>query len=312
VPCIILEATTAEPRIEKPGRKALFGTRRASTNRQFINNRLTLYLIQAINRRITVGVAQFNGIHVRLERDGRNCIIGFLIMSNLYPYWESVSIDLAISSLDSMYQQVKAIAGGKRIIVSETGWPSTGNAKGNAVPSPENASSYFYDFVSWALDHSVDYFYFEAFDESWKGSDGYWGVWDKWGQIKPGRENVFIPCESNRPGIEFTHIPLYGSNNDRLQGQVCHVTPSNYGIAVYIYVPGYGWVNKPTWDAPITPINPNGSWNSIVVSGGADQNATMLAAFLLPTGYNPPLLGGSQTLDIIKNLNYSVSAISLK
>jgi len=43
---------------------------------------LTLYLIQAINRRITVGVAQFNGIHVRLERDGRNCIIGFLIMSN--------------------------------------------------------------------------------------------------------------------------------------------------------------------------------------------------------------------------------------
>ena len=102
MPCIILEATTAEPRIEKPGRKALFGTRRASANRQFINNRLTLYLIQAINRRITVGVAQFNGIHVRLERDGRNCIIGFLIMSIVYKYsqtalrppifWQSVNM----------------------------------------------------------------------------------------------------------------------------------------------------------------------------------------------------------------------------
>ena len=52
------------------------------------------------------------------------------------------------------------------------------------------------NFVSWAEAEKVSYFYFEAFDESWKvtyeGSQGaHWGVWDKDGNLKPGMEDVF-------------------------------------------------------------------------------------------------------------------------
>ena len=119
-----------------------------------------------------------------------------LLLVNHYPYWEGVRIDDALATLHCQHQRVVAAARGKPIIVSETGWPSAGNAIGAAVPSPDNAAFYFLNFVSWARAHAVDYFYFEAFDEPWKaaheGPQGaHWGVWDKNGALKPGMQAVF-------------------------------------------------------------------------------------------------------------------------
>ena len=123
---------------------------------------------------------------------------GDVVLANFYPYWEGINVQQAMASLQSRYQQVKAVAGDKQVLVSETGWPSGGNPYGNAVPSPENAAFYFRDFVSWARAGGVGYFYFEAFDETWKatyeGPQGaHWGVWDKDGNLKPGMQDVFWP-----------------------------------------------------------------------------------------------------------------------
>ncbi len=103
-----------------------------------------------------------------------------VVLANYYPYWEGVSIDVAVATLHRWHQRVVAAAPGKSVIVSETGWPGGGNAAGNAVPSPENASFYFLNFVSWARANDVPYFYFEALDETWKtaheGPQGaHWG-----------------------------------------------------------------------------------------------------------------------------------------
>jgi len=121
---------------------------------------------------------------------------GDVALANFYPYWEGTDVQQAMASLQSGYQQVKAVAGGKQVLVSETGWPSGGSPFGNAVPSPENAAFYFRSFVSWARAGGVGYFYFEAFDETWKASyegpqGAHWGVWDKDGNLKPGMQDVF-------------------------------------------------------------------------------------------------------------------------
>jgi exo-beta-1,3-glucanase (GH17 family) len=123
---------------------------------------------------------------------------GDVVLANFYPYWEGIDVQQAVASLQYRYQQVEAVAGGKQVLVSETGWPSGGNPYGNAVPSPENATFYFRSSVSWARAGGVGYFYFEAFDETWKatyeGPQGaHWGVWDKDGNLKPGMEDVFWP-----------------------------------------------------------------------------------------------------------------------
>lgn len=119
-----------------------------------------------------------------------------VVLVNIYPYWEGINVSNAIYSLNFWHQEVVAAAKGKPVIVSETGWPSEGYTMGDAIPSPENASLYFLNFVSWAQAENVSYFYFEAFDEPWKagyeGAQGaHWGVWDKDGNLKPGMQSVF-------------------------------------------------------------------------------------------------------------------------
>lgn len=119
-----------------------------------------------------------------------------LVFANYYPYWEGRKIDHAVAYIHRWHQQVVGAAGGKQVVVSETGWPSCGEYKGEAVPSPENSSFYFLNFVSWARANNVKYFNFEAFDESWKtkheGPQGAcWGIWDRYGNLKPGMKRVF-------------------------------------------------------------------------------------------------------------------------
>ena len=111
-----------------------------------------------------------------------------VIVVNIYPFWEGVSVNDAIGYIDSIYRKVKARVGDKEVIV-ETGWPSAGKAEGKAATGPENAARYLSDFTSWADSKGVRYFYFEAFDEPWKikseGSVGaHWGLWDKDGNMK--------------------------------------------------------------------------------------------------------------------------------
>lgn len=97
----------------------------------------------------------------------------------------------------------------------------------------------------------------------------------------------------NEPNIKFSHVPSYASFDD-LKGEVLHVKPRDYKVAVYIYVSG--WWTKPTFENALTVINEDGSWICDITTGGMDQNATKISAFLVPNGYSPPLMDGKQTL----------------
>jgi exo-beta-1,3-glucanase (GH17 family) len=234
-----------------------------------------------------------------------------LLFVNYYGYWESVPLSNAIPTLHCQHQDVQAAAGGKKVIVSETGWPSAGDSIGGAVPSPANAAQYFLDFTTWARAEQVEYFYFEAFDEAWKAaSEGpqgaHWGVWDKNGLLKPGMDAVFAgntsvvtwqDCIIDGPGtpvIEFILVPPIGSQRD-LQGRIRHVKPPEWRVAVYIRVNG-GWWTKPYSGSPLTTIRADGTWTCDITTGGQDQLATDVAAFLVASGYSPPVSLGDATL----------------
>ncbi len=168
-----------------------------------------------------------------------------LIFANFYPYWEGVSINNALSSLSQQYQLLVAAAGGKDVIISETGWPSDGNAVGAAIPSPSNAAQFFIQFVTWATTNNVSYFYFEAFDENWKaayeGPQGaHWGIWDANGTLKPGMGVVFngqtgdltlpsvtitMPTSSSTYSTSSSTINLEGTATD--SGGVTQITWTN-------------------------------------------------------------------------------------
>ena len=158
----------------------------------------------------------------------------------------------------------------------------------------------------------MEYFYFEAFNETWKarfeGPQGaHWGVWDQFGNLKPGMQAVFnnqtipdnwnidlVPGGPGSPTIEFTFVPPRGSFQN-LEGRALHINPFNFKVAVYIFVRS-GWWIKPFFDRPLTSVQIDGSWRTDITTGGTDEQATELAAFLIPTGYNPPLLAGQSIL----------------
>ncbi|MCE2962299.1 MAG: MFS transporter [Chitinophagales bacterium] len=105
------------------------------------------------------------------------------ILINCYPFWEGAHIEHASVYLQEMYNKTKLIAKGKEIIITETGWPSSGQVIGEAIPSVENLMIYYIESQEWAAKARVKLFYFSSFDESWKYHfEGWagtsWGLWD--------------------------------------------------------------------------------------------------------------------------------------
>lgn len=112
-----------------------------------------------------------------------------VILANCYPFWEGCHIDYSLVYMKQMYYQAVDAAKGKKVIITETGWPSQGQSLQGAAPSRENAIKYFINAQQWSEADNIEIFYFSSFDESWKvGSEGdvgaYWGLWDKAGQLK--------------------------------------------------------------------------------------------------------------------------------
>lgn len=112
-----------------------------------------------------------------------------ILLCNCYPYWEGTAFKDSLQHMQQMYQQVQNVAKGKKVVITETGWPSKGKDLGDAIPSHLNAMKYFINTQLWANDKNIEVFYFSSFDESWKISvegevGAYWGIWDSNGMLK--------------------------------------------------------------------------------------------------------------------------------
>ncbi|HNR16022.1 MAG TPA: MFS transporter [Chitinophagaceae bacterium] len=107
-----------------------------------------------------------------------------VILVNCYPFWEGSTIEQSLEDLRRMYAVTKNVAQGKRIMISETGWPSKGGKVNGAEPSAVNAQTYFLQVQEWAQKEGIELFYFSSFDETWKIKEegelgARWGIWDK-------------------------------------------------------------------------------------------------------------------------------------
>jgi GPH family glycoside/pentoside/hexuronide:cation symporter len=112
-----------------------------------------------------------------------------VILANCYPFWEGINNEVAAYSVERMYELTKEKAAGKKVIITETGWPGKGNNVGEALSTEENAMKFFINIQKWCEEEGVELFYFSSFDEPWKvayeGEVGaQWGIWDKNEQLK--------------------------------------------------------------------------------------------------------------------------------
>jgi len=112
-----------------------------------------------------------------------------VVLANCYPFWEGYDADQSSVYLTKMYEVIKEVADNKKVIITETGWPTYGKSVDQAEPSIENMMKYFIRLKKWSEQERVEVFYFSSFDESWKarheGDVGArWGLWNKNEQLK--------------------------------------------------------------------------------------------------------------------------------
>ena len=112
-----------------------------------------------------------------------------VILANCYPFWEGCSLEYSLIYMKEMFNQAVRAANGKKVIISETGWPTMGGSFEGSHPSFQNAVKYFINTQQWSAADNIEIFYFSSFDESWKvGAEGdvgaYWGIWDKDEKLK--------------------------------------------------------------------------------------------------------------------------------
>ncbi len=99
-----------------------------------------------------------------------------------YPAWEEKTIDQALAYTVENMERVHAALPGKPLAILEAGWASTAIEFGDRA-SEANQTRYYDEMLSWANETNTTVFFFEAFDEPWKGdpnnplgAEKHWGL----------------------------------------------------------------------------------------------------------------------------------------
>jgi exo-beta-1,3-glucanase (GH17 family) len=99
-----------------------------------------------------------------------------------YPVWENKTIHEGLAYTIDNIERVHAALPGRPIVILEAGWATTASEFG-ARASEANQLRYFNELRQWAKQTNTTVFFFEAFDEPWKGDPGnalgaekHWGL----------------------------------------------------------------------------------------------------------------------------------------
>ncbi len=107
------------------------------------------------------------------------------ISIHTYPVWEYKHIHEAVSYTIANYEMVSQRHPNIPIVITEAGWATNSHGIGIHTEhvNEENQKTYFEDLMEWSENNKVLTFFFEAFDEQWKGSsdpmepEKHWGVY---------------------------------------------------------------------------------------------------------------------------------------
>lgn len=106
------------------------------------------------------------------------------ISIHTYPVWEHKNIHDAMEYTKQNFRGVAQKYPGKPVLITEAGWATGSNGRGI---SPHNVGEeyqeiYYNDLMKWCRDEGIITFFFEAFDEPWKGfsdplePEKHWGL----------------------------------------------------------------------------------------------------------------------------------------
>ena len=99
-----------------------------------------------------------------------------------YPVWEGKDIDQSMAFTINNLQAVRNALPHSRLVITEAGWATVAREFGSRA-GEEKQKRYYHDLYAWAGKMNITTFFFEAFDEDWKGApndplgaEKHWGL----------------------------------------------------------------------------------------------------------------------------------------
>jgi cellulose synthase/poly-beta-1,6-N-acetylglucosamine synthase-like glycosyltransferase/exo-beta-1,3-glucanase (GH17 family) len=111
------------------------------------------------------------------------------IGAHVLPYWNRISSAEAVDEAVQRYQGLRNQYQGKRVMLAEFGWPSSGYNLMNADPGPFRQAKVLRNFVARANSIDMEYNIVEGIDRPWKYFEG--GVGPYWGILNASLEPKF-------------------------------------------------------------------------------------------------------------------------
>lgn len=103
---------------------------------------------------------------------------------HVYPLWEGQDIDTAMTYSVGNIAMVRDSLPGVRLVITEAGWATIASEFGERA-SEEKQKRYYNELMDWAEEMNYTVFFFEAFDEPWKGdpnnalgAEKHWGIFN--------------------------------------------------------------------------------------------------------------------------------------
>ena len=101
-----------------------------------------------------------------------------------YPAWENKTIDEALAYTIKNIEDVHKALPNKPIVILEGGWATTGKEFAQQA-NEANQKRHYDEIMQWSKKSNTTFFFFEAFDEPWKGdptnlegAEKHWGLFN--------------------------------------------------------------------------------------------------------------------------------------
>jgi exo-beta-1,3-glucanase (GH17 family) len=128
-------------------------------------------------------------------------VIDFISI-HTYPVWEYKHIHESVEYTIANYETVAKKYPEMPVVITEAGWATNSHGRGIHAEhvNEENQKIYYEDLMDWSDKNNVLTFFFEAFDEQWKGSSDPMEPEKHWGVFKADRTPKLVFEKKLRAG----------------------------------------------------------------------------------------------------------------
>jgi exo-beta-1,3-glucanase (GH17 family) len=115
------------------------------------------------------------------------------IVTHIHPLWNGIQLEDALQWTQRTYAEVRDAHPGHTLVLGETGWATGRHDQGEQArlikgETGEEQQKLFYETLTeWTKEKRIPTFFFEAFDENWKGGEHPNEVEKHWGLYRADR-----------------------------------------------------------------------------------------------------------------------------